>query len=130
MTTMIDEVPATGQDISAIPASDWEQRETRGSRRESGAHVVISAHVLNEINEHGRGDPEVEVCGVLIGNVYSDKQGAYVHVEGCIAGKNAAGKATQVTFTAETWQHIQQELDDKHPDKRIVGWYHTHPGYG
>ncbi len=36
----------------------------------------------------------------------------------------------QVTFTAETWTHIQDVLDRDHPDKRILGWYHTHPGYG
>src|SRR5208337_2037861 len=35
-----------------------------------------------------------------------------------------------VTFTADTWQHIQVLMDKQYPDLRIVGWYHTHPGHG
>ena len=35
-----------------------------------------------------------------------------------------------MTFTAETWQHIDREMDEKFPGRKIVGWYHTHPGFG
>ena len=35
-----------------------------------------------------------------------------------------------VTFTAETWTHIQDVMDRQYPDLRILGWYHTHPGHG
>jgi hypothetical protein len=35
-----------------------------------------------------------------------------------------------VTYTQETWEKIYQEKDQKHPKLDIVGWYHTHPGFG
>ena len=45
-------------------------------------------------------------------------------------GKQAGNFGTQVTFTHETWNHINQEKDAKYPDEQVVGWYHTHPGFG
>ena len=35
-----------------------------------------------------------------------------------------------MTFTHETWAHIYRVKDRDHPDSRIVGWYHSHPGFG
>ncbi len=35
-----------------------------------------------------------------------------------------------MTFTQDTWAHIYQTKDAKYPDHRIVGWYHSHPGFG
>jgi hypothetical protein len=35
-----------------------------------------------------------------------------------------------VTFTSETWTHIHDQMDGRFPNMRIVGWYHTHPGFG
>ena len=40
------------------------------------------------------------------------------------------GLRLQITFTAETWTHIQDVMDRQYPDLRILGWYHTHPGHG
>src|SRR3712207_9565583 len=51
-----------------------------------------------------------------------------VYIEANIRGNFASGRAAQVTFTAKTWQHIQDVLDKDYPDMRILGWYHTHPG--
>ena len=47
-----------------------------------------------------------------------------------IHGEHSDNKAAQVTFTSETWNHIQQELEQHFSEKRILGWYHTHPGFG
>lgn len=114
-------------DPSALP-----QREIARlvSSRESRFQVVIARSVLEDIHDHGRSQPEVEVCGVLVGNVYRDQSGPYLHIEANIRGNNAAGKAAQVTFTAETWSHIQEVMEEEHEGDRIVGWYHTHPGFG
>ena len=37
---------------------------------------------------------------------------------------------THVTFTQDTWEHIYKVKDSEYPDHRIVGWYHSHPGFG
>src|SRR5207302_4021354 len=66
------------------------------------------------------------VCGVLIGNTENER----MIVEACIAGSNAAQGGAHVTFTQDTWEHIYKIKDKEFPDSKIVGWYHSHPGFG
>jgi proteasome lid subunit RPN8/RPN11 len=51
-------------------------------------------------------------------------------VEACIAGEEATECGTHVTFTQETWQHIHEVKAAKFAESSIVGWYHSHPGFG
>jgi proteasome lid subunit RPN8/RPN11 len=88
--------------------------------------LVVDGEVLRQIRQHARSCSKTEVCGVLIGS--EDKNG--LAIEACIAGANAAQAGTHVTFTQDTWAHIYQTKDAKYPDHRIVGWYHSHPGFG
>jgi proteasome lid subunit RPN8/RPN11 len=120
------------QDLSAIKTGEWGDREFPLGPRErpTRRQVIFKQSVLNDIYAHGRGAPEIEVCGVLVGNVYQDAQGPFVFVEANIRGNFSSGKAAQVTFTAKTWSHIQDVMDKSYPDMRILGWYHTHPGHG
>lgn len=98
--------------------------------REKKYQVVIRRAVLNDIRAHGCASPAVEVCGVILGNVYRDGQGPWCYVEANIRGNYASGRNAQVTFTSETWTHIHEQMDKRFPNLRIVGWYHTHPGFG
>jgi proteasome lid subunit RPN8/RPN11 len=124
--------PAVEQDLNSIREGEWPDREFPLGPRErpTRRQVIIRQSVLNEIHNHGRSAPDIEVCGVMVGNVYQDAMGPFVYVEACIRGNFAAGRAAQVTFTAKTWQHIQDVLDKDYPELRILGWYHTHPGHG
>ena len=70
------------------------------------------------------------MCGVLVGQVCEDDRGRFVSVEGAIRGSAARKGATHVTFTQETWKQIYEEKEKTHPKLQIVGWYHTHPGFG
>ncbi|HWL09973.1 MAG TPA: Mov34/MPN/PAD-1 family protein [Planctomicrobium sp.] len=92
--------------------------------------VVIRQSVLNAIMKHGQSRLDAEICGVLVGNGYRDALGAFLFVEASIPGEHSDNQLTQVTFTSETWSHIHQELDRRYADLRILGWYHTHPGFG
>jgi proteasome lid subunit RPN8/RPN11 len=129
-STATDAPPA--RDVSQIKITDWERRELPAvaGRREDRFQVVVRQSVLNTIHRHGASVQDIEVCGVLVGNVYHDTSGPWLYVERAIEGNGATQRAAQVTFTAETWEHIQSVMDKEHPDKRILGWYHTHPGFG
>jgi proteasome lid subunit RPN8/RPN11 len=72
----------------------------------------------------------VEICGVLVGTWARDGDGPYVHVRECIRGEAAANKFAEVTFTHETWARINQQMDTRFSQWSIVGWYHSHPGFG
>jgi proteasome lid subunit RPN8/RPN11 len=88
--------------------------------------VTIEGEVLRQIRQHARSNSKTEVCGVLIGAENSSG----VSISARIPGLNAAQAGTYVTFTQDTWEHIYKIKDKDYPDERIVGWYHSHPGFG
>lgn len=119
-------------DISRISPDSGPVRLLRriSNAREPGFTVVVQRSVLQAVHAHGESDTSVEICGVLVGNLYHDRISPYLLIEAHIPGDKASSQQTQVTFTAETWDSIQKEMEQKYPDKKIVGWYHTHPGFG
>lgn len=100
-----------------------------GPRRD-GFQVIIKQSALNRIHAHGHSKLQSEICGVLVGTLCRDEHGPYLYIEAAITGDLADSKPANVTFTADTWTKIQDEMDRLYPDMKIVGWYHTHPGFG
>ena len=98
----------------------------RSKQETAPIEVEFDSDVLRRIRQHTRTSMSAEVCGVLIGSERRDG----VVVEAAIAGENAGQGSAHVTFTQETWEHIYKIKDEKYPDARIVGWYHSHPGFG
>jgi proteasome lid subunit RPN8/RPN11 len=88
--------------------------------------VVMESEVARKIRQHSRSSMKAEVCGVLIGSSENDR----IAVDACIPGVNAAQGGAHVTFTQDTWEHIYKIKDKEYPDDKIVGWYHSHPGFG
>jgi proteasome lid subunit RPN8/RPN11 len=95
----------------------------------SQPQILISGEVMRQIRQHARSSNKTEVCGVLIGNEIPNGTNK-IKIAACIAGVNAAQAGTHVTFTQDTWEHIYKIKDATFPDERIVGWYHSHPGFG
>ena len=88
--------------------------------------VVMESEVARKIRQHARSSMKAEVCGVLIGSADNER----TVVDACIAGVNAAQGGAHVTFTQDTWEHIYKIKDKEYPEDKIVGWYHSHPGFG
>lgn len=119
-------------DIDSTNTNDWGIRQfpIQACGARNLVQIVIDRSVLDAIHEHGLTRTDVEICGVLVGNGYRDERGPYLFVDGMIRGEGSENQAAQVTFTSETWNHIHNELDQHFDGKRILGWYHTHPGFG
>jgi proteasome lid subunit RPN8/RPN11 len=96
------------------------------SKSKAQPSVVMEAEVARQIRQHCRTSMKAEVCGVLIGSINDER----TLIEACIAGVNAAQGGAHVTFTQDTWEHIYKIKDKEYPDEKIVGWYHSHPGFG
>ncbi len=92
--------------------------------------VLLSQTALAAIREHGYTDTAHECGGVMVGEKLDGDRGPMVLVEAVIAGAHTDNRRGSVTFTHETWEQINQEKDQNYSDLRIVGWYHTHPGFG
>ena len=117
-------------DSIAADAGPFRAIEHTTGSREPGFAVVIQRGTLDAIHAHGRNDTTVEIGGVLVGTLHHDRISPYLLISANVPGAKAASKQTQVTFTADTWNEIQSVMEEKHTDQKIVGWYHTHPGFG
>src|SRR4051812_46695751 len=52
-------------------------------------------------------------------------------VTGAIPAISADEQRATLTFTQDSWAHVHRTLDAEFPeDEQIVGWYHSHPGFG
>jgi proteasome lid subunit RPN8/RPN11 len=99
---------------------------SRRARVQDQSALRIDSEVVRQIRQHARSENKTEVCGVLIGRETADG----IDVSCCIAGVNAAQGGAHVTFTQDTWEHIYKIKDKDYPNERILGWYHSHPGFG
>lgn len=95
-----------------------------------GFRLVLSEAVFDRMVARGGDDTSREVGGILVGQVYRDAAGPWVHVTTTIDALHAEEKGHELTLTHDTWSYIHDEMDSNHDDQRIVGWYHTHPGFG
>jgi proteasome lid subunit RPN8/RPN11 len=88
--------------------------------------IRIDSEVTRRVRQHARAHMTTEVCGVLIGR----KSDGVIEIEASIEALNAAQAGTHVTFTQDAWEAIYKVKDESYPNDRIVGWYHSHPGFG
>jgi len=92
--------------------------------------VAFDRSPYADLIAHAKASLDVEVGGVLCGDACEDEAGLYVHVRATIPGTASRAGSTHVTFTQDTWTAIHAELEAKYPQLGIVGWYHSHPGFG
>lgn len=97
---------------------------------ENQLRVSFSRKAHANLVAHAKESVDAEVCGVLVGEVRQDNGATNVDVKAIIRGAAAREARAHVTFTHDTWNHIHATLDKDYPDLQIVGWYHTHPGFG
>jgi proteasome lid subunit RPN8/RPN11 len=92
--------------------------------------AAFSKDAYAAVVSHAKESLDKEICGVLAGKVCEDEDGAFILVEAAIRGTAAKQANTHVTFTQETWNTIHKTMDKDFPKLSIVGWYHSHPGFG
>jgi proteasome lid subunit RPN8/RPN11 len=99
---------------------------SKRAQKPVGPILEIDNEVTRRIRQHARSHMTTEVCGVLIG----DERNGVIEVRASIEASNAAQAGTHVTFTQDAWEVIYRVKDESYPEERIIGWYHSHPGFG
>ncbi len=93
--------------------------------------IFVELDTFRDIDRHARSDVRVELGGVLLGTAWQDAAG-----ELCLAVRHnlranfTRNRAGSLTFTHATWSDITRRRRALADELRIVGWYHTHPGWG
>ncbi|MBX7045275.1 MAG: hypothetical protein K1X86_05480 [Ignavibacteria bacterium] len=125
---MVDLNSNTGK--TEIAKADYPSgAELIGSDSE-GLKIFIDKNVLFGIEEYLRSDVQNELGGVLTGSVYKDTdENLFIVISGSIIAESTNASLSRLTFTHETWEKINFNLEKNFPNKRILGWYHSHPGH-
>jgi len=92
--------------------------------------VNIKKTVKDSIHSYSLSDTSRELGGVLLGH-YKEKDGHYwLEIEEKIIARHTEAAKSNITFTHMTWEYINQVKDDFFPNLKMLGWFHTHPGFG
>ena len=134
------EAPPADGTIEAFITAERPRVRILGRRRPIGhstwaaADILINEPAFRDAQAHAISSPDREVAGVLVGPP-PEKQpdGRYVvHIIDTIIAKHTKMHGASVTYTPESWRYVNDKLAEMYPNDEavIVGWYHTHPGFG
>jgi proteasome lid subunit RPN8/RPN11 len=121
----------------SLSVGEWAEQKRPSYRNFPGPRmldvplrVTVDRTAYAELVAHAKETLETEICGVLAGEVCEDEEGLFVHVRNIVRGAAADQGSVHVTYTQETWNLIHSTMHERFPKLQIVGWYHSHPGYG
>jgi proteasome lid subunit RPN8/RPN11 len=106
--------------------------ETIGAISENERFSIFIHHnVIEEIDSFLISDVYNECGGVLLGKIFkTESNKLFVIVDNFIIAKSTKSSISRLTFTHDTWNGINNELEVYHKDNIILGWFHSHPGHG
>ncbi|MDQ3021230.1 MAG: LysM peptidoglycan-binding domain-containing protein [Bacteroidota bacterium] len=96
----------------------------------SNLKIYIEQETLENIEEYLSSDQNNELGGVLVGEVcINSDSNTFILIENLITAKHTNSSLSRLTFTHETWNYINQILERQFSGKKILGWFHSHPGH-
>ena len=124
----------SGQNGDSFPDSEIELKSSTDKGQLSNftgeIFVQVELSTARYIHNYCYSDTSQELAGVLLGK-YSEKDGQYfVFIEAAVEARYTEAKRGSVTFTHKSWDYINKIREDKYPQHKVVGWFHTHPGFG
>ena len=127
------ELESVAEERPLVPWEPWSATDLRLQLFGQEPHLpaaLLSTDCILDVLGHGRAQPEREVGGILLGSFAETSRGAATRVQDMHIADSNDASLTHVTFTHAAWEGIHAALDQRDDDLAIVGWYHTHPGFG
>lgn len=93
--------------------------------------IYVSRGGMEVLVQHceGQAGRDLEAMGFLVGDVFSWNGRAYVVARDAVTTELDASPVS-VRFQRDAFPELFKRLDSLTYDYIIVGWYHSHPGYG
>lgn len=92
--------------------------------------AFIQPDALNRLKQYAASDLGYELGGVLVGRAGKSSRRKFIEVLDFIPATRGISRRASFEFTNEAQQEIHDVKEAQFKDLRIVGWFHTHPGYG
>lgn len=112
----------------------WEPvQDDYGVKEPATYWIIITQEVLKRVNEHVQQDHSIEVGGFLYGNRYvcpnSNSGQFYIKIDNFSEAQFTSADDVSLHIDNLTWIQVQDELAGKYSGKKLMGWYHSHPGH-
>lgn len=104
--------------------------QPKGPATGDGVPVVVDHTVLADATAYVTRDLARESGGVLCGRYGVDMARDFLIVTDFIPAPSARGGAAHLTFTHDAFAQCEAARARIDPELAIVGWVHSHPGYG
>jgi proteasome lid subunit RPN8/RPN11 len=91
---------------------------------------LLTYPCLKQVLAHGQRYEDMEIGGVLLGRIWRCERGRVTEMSEAVPAMKTEAGLGHVTFSHETWEEIYNVLATRPPELKIVGWYHSHPGFG
>ena len=91
--------------------------------------IFVYEEVLEEILDFSEKDMTRERGGFLLGGLHRDRH-LFLEVRHFLPALAAESRAASLTFTHDTWATMNRQVEEEYPNELVVGWQHTHPGFG
>ena len=92
--------------------------------------VYIKQDVYKALEKYAMSNTSKELGTILIGDYCEQLGKTHVVISDYIEAKYTDASASTLTFPHETWDYVHKQHDLLYPNKKIIGWQHTHPNYG
>lgn len=101
-----------------------------GTVYDNAPAIVIHAAVIDElVSDYSGRDLQRERGAFLLGARHESPRPA-IEIRHYLPAAETRRSAASLTFTHDTWSALRREAEAKYPDDVVLGWHHTHPGFG
>jgi proteasome lid subunit RPN8/RPN11 len=127
-----DEMAIRSSRIPIRHSLEWIPRQKPEVLLDPLVQVFITQNAYIRICAHAGSDLENEVGGWMAGKYCQDAttKEQFIVIDTILAAPYTEQGAAHLTFTSNTQIALFDFLERYHPDKVLVGWYHTHPRMG
>lgn len=91
--------------------------------------IIVEATAWGDMNRHACEDLRYESGGIMLGGIYEHDGALTVRITTAVAARDAVNSVASIQFTYDTWNQMEKEHRANAPDEKLLGWYHTHPGF-
>lgn len=103
----------------------------KSSSKSPPTNVFVDLDTMLDMQEHAVEDISVELGGILLGYRGALPDGTpFVVINDSLRARYYKATRGSFKFTHETWADLNQQRAALPESTEIVGWYHTHPGWG
>jgi proteasome lid subunit RPN8/RPN11 len=108
--------------------------EAMGDANPDTGLIFVGEGVLADIVSFSGQAQDREVGGMLVGGHYRSEGSEFIVIEHFLRALHTESGPASVRFTHETfeaaWREIERLTSTGPGEAQILGWHHTHPGYG